>query len=57
MKDAIVKICLALLNFMSVSLLCCAAGPPKTQALGLVRGLLVLSYFITFMLMHFGEEN
>lgn len=57
MKDAIIKICLALLNFMSVSLLCCAAGPPKTQALGLVRGLLVLSYFITFMLMHFGEEN
>lgn len=57
MKDAIIKICLALLNFMSVSLLCCAAGPPKTQALGLVRGLLVLSYFITFMLMHFGEED
>lgn len=57
MKDAVVKICLALLNFMCVSLLCCAAGPPKTQALGLVRGLLVLSYFITFMLMHFGEEN
>lgn len=57
MKDVVVKICLALLNFMCVILLCCAAGPPKTQALGLVRGLLVLGYFITFMLMHFGEED
>lgn len=57
MKDGLTKIVLALLNFMSVVLLCCLSGPPITRAHGLLRALFIICYFITLMFISKGEDD
>jgi uncharacterized membrane protein YhaH (DUF805 family) len=57
MRDGLTKICLALLNFISVVLLCCYAGPPETRAHGFLRALFVMCYFITLMFISKGEDD
>lgn len=57
MKDGLSKICLALLNFISVVLLCCFAGPPITRAQGFLRALFIICYFITLLFISKGEDD
>lgn len=57
MRDGLTKICLALLNFTSVVLICCFAGPPETRAHGFLRALFTICYFITLMFISKGEDD
>lgn len=57
MKDAVVRMCVAILNFFSVVLICCASGPPETPAKGLLRGFLILCYFGTLIGMNIGDDD
>lgn len=57
MKDAIIRMCVAILNFFSVVLICCASEPPETIAKGLLRGFLILCYFGTLIVMNIGDDD
>lgn len=57
MKDGLLKIWLGVMNFTSVALLCCFAGPPTTRAHGFLRALFVMCYFITLMFISKGEDD
>lgn len=57
MKDSVFQFCLAVMNFMSVVLLCCVSGPPPTTAHKFLRGTFVFAYFVTLIFISKGEEN
>lgn len=57
MKDGLTKVFLAVLNFISVTLLCCFAGPPETHDHGFLRALFIICYFITLMFISKGEDD
>lgn len=57
MKDGLLQIIFAIVNFGCVMALCCFSGPPLTQAHGFLRVVFVVCYFVTLILLSKGEDD
>lgn len=57
MKDGVIQICVAILNFFCVALVCCTAGPPETLGMGFLRLCLIMGYFGTLIYLTKGEDD
>ena len=57
MRDELLKMLFAFINFSSIVLLCCFAGPPQTQAHGFLRAVFVILYFITLIFIYKGDDD
>lgn len=57
MRDGVIQICLALINFFSVVIICAISGPPPTMAHGLIRAVLIMIYFMTLTYLNRGDDD
>lgn len=57
MRDSVIRVCLAIINFFCVALICCFSGPPETPEKGVLRAFLVIGYFITMIFISKGDDD
>lgn len=57
MKSSIIGMCVALINFFCVILICCFSGPPPTVEKGVLRAILIIGYFITLIILNIGDND